>query len=413
MPRPNPETILSTYPWGYTHYQSGAQSGTDPLTSFYRTHVYGEPSPGYPRTKLYHTQWVTKKIVSQRNSFRSHRRNKSSPSAFDIISAGANADKYYNTPLGVPYNQNSVLHDAVAIRIALNRAMDEVVDSKVNLAQAFAERAQTSRLVAQTATRLANCLTALRKGRFSNAMKHLGLEPSPRKFSQSLAENWLSLQYGWKPLLMDVKNSAELLAQTHMGKPYDLIVRRNYTVESPSLDVIKRIIDGGGGQIADVQWSFSKRVTTAKVKLHFRVTNEFIRGGKQLGITDPFLLAWELLPYSFVVDWFLPIGDFLERTNYDSGLTYLGGCTVEHTVQQVSLKAVAGNYNLVVGGLNYDGNVENYSDGLTTLVKFDRNALSSPPRPVLPSFKDPISTTHVLNALALLRVASQPKHFLR
>jgi hypothetical protein len=31
----------------------------------------------------------------------------------------------------------------------------------------------------------------------------------------------------------------------------------------------------------------------------------------QLGITNPALLVWELIPYSFVIDWLIPVGDFL------------------------------------------------------------------------------------------------------
>lgn len=30
-----------------------------------------------------------------------------------------------------------------------------------------------------------------------------------------------------------------------------------------------------------------------------------------LGLTNPELVAWELVPYSFVADWFIPLGDWM------------------------------------------------------------------------------------------------------
>ena len=32
----------------------------------------------------------------------------------------------------------------------------------------------------------------------------------------------------------------------------------------------------------------------------------------QLGLVNPASVAWELIPFSFLVDWFLPVGKFLE-----------------------------------------------------------------------------------------------------
>jgi hypothetical protein len=37
--------------------------------------------------------------------------------------------------------------------------------------------------------------------------------------------------------------------------------------------------------------------------------------GRSLGLTDPLSVVWEIIPYSFVVDWFLPVGTYLENLN--------------------------------------------------------------------------------------------------
>jgi len=38
---------------------------------------------------------------------------------------------------------------------------------------------------------------------------------------------------------------------------------------------------------------------------------EDISLNRSLGLVDPVQIAWEVVPYSFVVDWFLPIGTYL------------------------------------------------------------------------------------------------------
>jgi hypothetical protein len=40
---------------------------------------------------------------------------------------------------------------------------------------------------------------------------------------------------------------------------------------------------------------------------------EEISFGRSLGLTDPFQVLWEITPFSFVFDWFLPVGAFLEN----------------------------------------------------------------------------------------------------
>jgi hypothetical protein len=34
---------------------------------------------------------------------------------------------------------------------------------------------------------------------------------------------------------------------------------------------------------------------------------------RSLGLLDPLSVAWEILPWSFVVDWFYPVGTFLDN----------------------------------------------------------------------------------------------------
>jgi hypothetical protein len=39
------------------------------------------------------------------------------------------------------------------------------------------------------------------------------------------------------------------------------------------------------------------------------------------------MVAWELVPFSFVLDWFIPIGSYLSQLDASAGMEFLGGST--------------------------------------------------------------------------------------
>jgi hypothetical protein len=45
-----------------------------------------------------------------------------------------------------------------------------------------------------------------------------------------------------------------------------------------------------------------------------------------IGLINPSTVVWELIPFSFVVDWFLPIGNFLHGLSALTGTSTQQGC---------------------------------------------------------------------------------------
>jgi hypothetical protein len=67
-----------------------------------------------------------------------------------------------------------------------------------------------------------------------------------------------------------------------------------------------QVMEGSDRVVATESWN---RVTTAKARFRLKsVTDKHL---SQIGVTNPLSLAWELVPYSFVIDWFIPVGDYL------------------------------------------------------------------------------------------------------
>jgi len=194
------------------------------------------------------------------------------------------------------------------------KALVKVADAKVNVAVALAEAAKTSDLILDTARRIHESYQAFRRGDLKSIAKHLNITP------KRLHKSWLEYKYGWLPLLMDVKGAAELFAQQHVVRPTTFTVSAKEVVTKTYSKVEAAAAYGGGATFPlSTFMSCSREV---KVKLWCELTSPHLSELQQIGLTNPALVAWELVPFSFVFDWFISVGDWL------TGLTSLQGVTI-------------------------------------------------------------------------------------
>jgi hypothetical protein len=262
----------------------------------------------------------------------------------------------------------------------------------VNLAVAVGEGRQTVNLLTQKAMQIARSGLALRKLDFAGAAKALGVPPrgdaSRRSRYQTVAQNWLELQYGWKPLMSDIYGAAEFLARQNY---YQIRSRLRSSSSRPDTRVV---LDVQPTRIVNTTRSNTYTVTYV---VYFSEPH----GGNpatSLGLTNPLSVAWELVPFSFVADWFLPLGDYFNNVDSTIGATFVKGCVTRfwkgQAVQTVDGKTVT------VGTRTdeYDIRKKFSSFG----VHCSRSVLTDFPSNSFPRFKNPFSALHTANALALI-----------
>ncbi len=237
--------------------------------------------------------------------------------------------------------QNAAGFDAMA-----NRTYDETMvallvkaaDMKANLAVMYAEAEKTSKHILTTATRVADAYRALRKGNFGEVAKQLGIRDSKTVYKRwrkgkrvkyeaftrdesIVHKTWLEYKYGWMPLLMDVKQSAEFFAQQTLGgRPVHFVVEKKGRgrVEYDHSSTYAPAYGGVGSGTWRDQFVGDYE---CHIKLWLEVTNPALNQLQQLGVLNPALVAWEVVPYSFVIDWFLSVGDWLTAQTALTGLT--------------------------------------------------------------------------------------------
>lgn len=273
---------------------------------------------------------------------------------------------------------------------ALIAVRNKLKSTDINLGVAFGERKQTARLIGDTATRLAKSFMALKRGKIRKAMDEIGISSRKREPRGSNAPSkWLEMQYGWKPLLSDVYGATDALSK-HPEDDWRVTAKATRSrVDQYAYDVFP---SNGGGFDACMCRATVKRSVFARIDAV--PNNAAAIALSSSGVTNPLLVAWELVPFSFVVDWFLPIGNYVE--SLDAMLGYTEG------FYSSSLLVKADWLDIGRSGTVNKTTIRNNFEGSKKLVHLDRDVSQSVPLSKLPRFKDPWSLGHMANGLALL-----------
>lgn len=252
-------------------------SGWKPPSAYERTLYYHTPMPGYRQS------WAPN----------------GTPVYYDTGVIWS--DIFGPLPENVPDSVRTAMHFQV---------LDRVKAQKMDLGTTIAEFPKTARMVGQAATNIANSIRYARRGNFSAAFESVGLDGL--RPIRDVSKNWLALQYGWTPLMLDVESTCNVLSNGLGDWRYGATAKRPYPYGFDPSAVGSHIVTRTG-------------VRHLKLRLDFQIDNAQAMTYSQLGLTNPVAIAWELVPFSFVADWFVPIGDWLGALHLGMFATFKGG----------------------------------------------------------------------------------------
>jgi hypothetical protein len=185
-----------------------------------------------------------------------------------------------------------------------SKLITKVKASDFNLAVNLAQMGQVSRMVAFNLGQLGRSMLALKRGDFATAAKAFGTtanKKSTRLKASDISGRWLELQYGWLPLLSDSFEAVKAFHEISQG-PRGTLFR---------MSVGKKGWYEGSQSPTTYSHLYQEKLRRSIIFHQY----EEMSAARQLGLTDPLSVAWEIIPYSFVVDWFVPIGTYLDNLN--------------------------------------------------------------------------------------------------
>lgn len=277
--------------------------------------------------------------------------------------------------------------------LARNRFHDRLTNEQVHLGQVIAERAQTVGLLVDAVKRLSDFL---RHFSVSHLAKTL-IGRVSKTGVRNNANDVLAFKFGVEPLIGDVQGAAEAVARFVVDKidSHEVLVKASASrseEETFTITVDGRVI-----------------VVTQRVHVHTRfvcqyeLDNIVTREMSQLGVLNPAELLWELVPWSFVVDWVYTLGNYIRHLTSDAGLQFSRGTystKVTWSVTAHATKQEGERYNPQLWGVDswrHEDWSQTYGGDEKTRV-----LLNQSPYVQAPNFKNPISINHLVESLALL-----------
>lgn len=304
----------------------------------YVTHERDEPNPGEVRADLVRTRYISPRV---------------------------GAPEWW----GYPADWNAAMGNAEDKSVTIARERLGQRDS-FNIGIAAAEALSTANLLAGVGSTMANAL--IRFSRYRDGLRQ------GREAANQAAGAWLQGYYGWGSLARDAFDLDNRL-RSKRDNPL--------TLTATCTTRVNRSYSEGGQWNGQSEWR-----GLVKVGYKARLISEFFRNMNGWGLMNPAQVAWEMVPFSFCVDWLAPVGNTLSSLSATAGLEFESGYM--STVSSF-------DYTRTYTPLPWE---ELLSGGVYTthMKRFDRKALSGFLPPRLYANENPFNTNRIMAAVALI-----------
>lgn len=409
MPRPSPEIVSYNWPGTFSQYGYAPTANnlpsTSPMARLFDREYASVKTPGYPdvRPLPFHDHWMALRVRKKPATVKA-RAYLNQYNWYEYNAPVASFGTSFHGPVKDIFGSSVFANRAE--RLARARCIANIQRLKVNVAQNMAEYRQVSRMFGTNVTRITNAYRMLRKGDVKGFSRAI---PLRKRHEQSLLRRgpgdirgnapriWLESQYGWLPLLGDIHTGITNF-HSRVEEGYPIRAKASGTGISASPRTL-RTTQG-------ITRTYETTTTRERCQyiIEYEVDFSRLANMQSWGLTNPLLLAWELLPYSFVVDWFYPVGDWLSQVGYQLGLYFKRGMR-----SGVSQRIYIEDYKAIPNGSGWTYSVSGESDWVQDTY-FRREVLYSFPSPGKPVVdRDGLRGKRILNALSLLAVAFDRK----
>lgn len=239
--------------------------------------------------------------------------------------SGTRNPEYY---LGSSFLAAPAVDATAMINQAITEAWASITHSEVDGLVSLAEANKTISSFMQIARRMVKIGLRLRKGKLMELAKEL----SPKE----LSDRWMEGRYAIRPTVYDACGFAKAFVK---WKESILPLRRTWRCNLSATDVASQsnILTYSGGTNGSGGRVYANKYSSRTVTVRAGVLTELekVIEAQYFGLDRPFEMMWELVPYSFVVDWFLNIGKVIASWSPNYGLRTLASwCTTTDVVDQ-------------------------------------------------------------------------------
>jgi hypothetical protein len=160
---------------------------------------------------------------------------------------------------------------------------------------------------------------------------------------------WLEFRYGWTPLVHDIVDSMKAIYAADLRG--ELITRDRMRAYGKAAGTVK-VVGSSTTKNFFVNGIVSQETVLHEVEMRsfvlYRWANlgdRVLRRLNDFGAFDVPKAIWEIVPWSFVVDWFIPIGDYLGALTPKVGVEVLASGLTSRRTTTVTQKITSSPTN--------------------------------------------------------------------
>lgn len=295
----------------------------------------------------------------------------------------------------------SHLGDYLGYSEGVGEAIDNAIARAVTSAHANASSTEFQSLVfAAEARKSVHAMSSIlyRVLKIVKALRRLdGKYLKSQMSKKELQNRYMELRYAIRPLVYDARDIVNALGKT---RRYD---KTRFTARG-----FERVRDGNSDTITLQPWSSWEHRVNRTIHLDVNIRAGIlcdvdISPMNIWGVDQPLETLWEITPFSFIIDWFINVGDTLAAWTPDSGVTQLASwVTVETNITQTNKSGSCTNINPT--GRDYIRNSFSWGGSKTAVTR----RISRTINPPLSAY--PRVSLH-LDALKLVDLGIILKHF--
>lgn len=185
------------------------------------------------------------------------------------------------------------------------RNMEKIYDSlrgNNQLVVDFAERSSTIKMVKSALNLKRTMLEFAQEAVVGSKGRRL----SGKRRLDYLSGKWLEYRYGWTPLVHSIYDAAENLRREVQEEDV------TFKVRSTSRAELENLHRSGSGESMIYRYFKCYASFRQEIGITFKPPDPALAALANWTSLNPALIAWELVPLSFVADWFVNVGDQLQ-----------------------------------------------------------------------------------------------------
>lgn len=299
----------------------------------------------------------------------------------------------------------TVLPKSSDIDVAVIKARNNVADRVASFGESLAELTKTLSSLGALAGGISEFITAVEKKDYRKVADSLGIPRKSRKHRRAvmrynklgiptISNAFLCWSFGLKPIINDMVSLCILMGQ---GKPLRVVGKAFYPIKgSPTLHSTPCAVSYAGPAYTVHQKQVKKAGTY--VRLDYQVSLEALRNLTSYGLLDAPATVWAVMPYSFLVDFVLPVSEVLRSLTATYGLNFKGGSAtrfvrVERKYSHATPPANTADLKTKTFQVDVDDMLG---------LRMVRSVFKADPNPVTLYIKDPVSAFTVSTVFSLL-----------